>query len=134
MGKPDDSRARASHACLGCGRPPHTPVMASSLMRKLRKTGGRRSGRQRRNHPRLPSVADSNKPPGWNRWVRRRRLSISLASASTACTSTFPGVPTTSIRTGLPLRRRSSASLRWSPLNSGVKLPASASDNALSQR
>jgi len=37
-GNPNDSRARGQ-ACLSFGRPPHTPVMASSRMRKLRKTG-----------------------------------------------------------------------------------------------
>ena len=59
---------RASHACLGFDRPPHTAVMASSPMRKLRKTGAVDQDGNIVTIPRLPSVAGCNKPPGWNRW------------------------------------------------------------------
>jgi hypothetical protein len=50
------------------GSPPHTPVMASSPMRKLRKTGAVDQDDNVVTIPRLPSVVGSNKPPGWNRW------------------------------------------------------------------
>ena len=65
---PDDSQARASHACPVYGHPPHTPAMASSPIRKLRKT---RAVDQDGNVviiPRLPSISGSNKPPSWKRW------------------------------------------------------------------
>src|SRR5262249_4723115 len=48
--------------------PPHTPVMATSRMRKLRKTGAVDQDGNVVTIPRLPPVAGSNKPPGWNRW------------------------------------------------------------------
>jgi hypothetical protein len=37
-------------------------------MRKLRKTGAADQDGNLVTIPRLPSVAGSNKPPGWNRW------------------------------------------------------------------
>jgi len=42
--------------------------MASSPMRRLRKTGAVDQDGNVVTIPRLPSVAGSNKPPGWNRW------------------------------------------------------------------
>src|SRR5262249_3240107 len=67
-GNPNDSHARAGQACLSYGRPPHTPVMASSRMRRLRKTGAVDQDGNVVIIPRLPPVAGSNKPPGWKRW------------------------------------------------------------------
>jgi hypothetical protein len=42
--------------------------MASSPMRKLRKTGAIDQDGNVVTIPRLPSVTGANKPPGWNRW------------------------------------------------------------------
>ena len=67
-GETPPSHARERRACHGVGRPPHTLVMASSPMRKLRKTGAVDQDGNVVTIPRLPSVAGSNKPPGWNRW------------------------------------------------------------------
>jgi hypothetical protein len=49
-------------------RQPHIPVMAGSPVRRLRKTGAVDPGGNVVTIPRLPSVAGSNKPPGWDRW------------------------------------------------------------------
>src|SRR5215472_5507175 len=65
---PHDLQARARHACLSYGRPPHSRPMASSPMRRLRKTGAVDQDGKVVTIPRLPSVAGSNKPPGWKRW------------------------------------------------------------------
>jgi hypothetical protein len=48
--------------------PSHSRPMPSSPMRKLRKTGAVDPDGYVVTIPRLPSVAGSNKPPGWNRW------------------------------------------------------------------
>src|SRR6516164_8499257 len=42
--------------------------MASSPMRRLRKTGAVDDHGNLVTIPRLPSVTGANKPPGWNRW------------------------------------------------------------------
>ena len=106
-GKPNDSQARAGHACFGGGRPPHTPVMASSRMRELRKTGAVDQHGIIVTIPRLSSVAGSNKPAGWKRWSPAKKPSIFSASASTVCAITFLGLPMVSISVGL--RRRKSS-------------------------
>jgi hypothetical protein len=93
--------------------------MASSPMCKLRKTGAVDQDGNVVAIPRLPSVAGSNKPPGWNRWSPAEKAEHLLGLASTGCTTTFPGRPTISIPTGLQRRRRSSAWWRWSPPKSG---------------
>jgi len=43
-------------------------------MRKLRKTGAVDQDGNIVTIPRLPSVAGSNKPPGWNRWSPAERV------------------------------------------------------------
>src|SRR5215469_3819773 len=48
--------------------------MPSSSMRKLRKTGAVDQDGNIVTIPRLPSVAGSNKPPGWNRWSPAERV------------------------------------------------------------
>src|SRR5262249_40370052 len=70
----NDLQARARHACLSCGRLPHTPVMASSPMRKLRKTGAVDPDGNLVTIPRLPSVTGAHKPPGWNRWTAAEKV------------------------------------------------------------
>jgi hypothetical protein len=52
---------------LGSWRPPHTPAMAGSSMRRLRKTVVNQDGNVV-TIPRLPPVAGADRPPGWNRW------------------------------------------------------------------
>jgi hypothetical protein len=48
--------------------------MASSPMRKLRKTGAVDQDGNLVTIPRLPSVAGANKPPGWNRWSAAEKV------------------------------------------------------------
>jgi hypothetical protein len=43
-------------------------------MRKLRKTGAVDANGNVVTIPRLPSVAGSNKPPGWNRWSAAEKV------------------------------------------------------------
>jgi hypothetical protein len=43
-------------------------------MRKLRKTGAVDQDGNVVTIPRLPSVASSNKPPGWNRWSEAEKV------------------------------------------------------------
>jgi hypothetical protein len=56
--------------------------MASSPMRKLRKTGAVDPDGNVVTIPRLPSVTGTHKPPGWNRWSAAEKvehlLSMSL--------------------------------------------------------
>src|SRR5215470_16725986 len=54
-------------ACLS-GQRTHIRPMASSPMRRLRKTGAVDQNGNLITIPRLPSVTGANKPPGWNRW------------------------------------------------------------------
>ena len=54
-------------ACREDWRRPHTSIMASSPMRKLRKTGAVDQDGSLVTIPRLPSISGANKPPGWNR-------------------------------------------------------------------
>jgi hypothetical protein len=58
--------ARGRRACLCTRRQPHTRVMASFPMRKLRKTGAVDADGNVVTIPRLPSVTGAHKPPGWN--------------------------------------------------------------------
>jgi hypothetical protein len=53
---------------LGAWSLPHIRAMASSPMRKLRKTGAVDQDGNVVTSPRLPSVTGAHKPPGWNRW------------------------------------------------------------------
>ena len=70
-----DSHACARQcSCYGVGRRPHTPVMASSPMRKLRKTGAVGQDGKLITIPRLPSVTGTNKPTGWNRWSAAEKV------------------------------------------------------------
>ena len=78
-GKPDDSQARAGHACLGCGRRHIPPVMARSPMRKLPETGT------------VDSPAPTSRPAG-SAGARQKKPSTFSTSASTACTITFLGL------------------------------------------
>ena len=103
-------------------------------MRKLRKTGSVDQDGNVITIPRLPSVAGSNKPPGWNLWGPAEKAEHLLGLSLDRMHDYLPGSPTNLIPTGLQHRHRLSVSLRWLPLKSGVKLPASASDNASSQR
>jgi hypothetical protein len=48
--------------------------MASSPMRRLRKTGILDQDDNLVTIPRLPSVAGSNKPPGWSRWSAAEKV------------------------------------------------------------
>jgi pimeloyl-ACP methyl ester carboxylesterase len=48
--------------------------MASSPMRRLRKTGALDQDGNVVAIPRLPSVAGANKPPGWNRWSAAEKV------------------------------------------------------------
>ena len=67
-GKPLDSHARARSG-LWCARhPPHTLGMASSPMRRLRKTAAVDQDGSVVTIPRLPPVAGTDKPAGWDRW------------------------------------------------------------------
>jgi hypothetical protein len=50
------------------------PVMASSPMRKLRKTGVVDQDGNVVTIPRLPSVTGTHKPPGWNRWSAAEKV------------------------------------------------------------
>jgi signal transduction histidine kinase len=59
---------RARSLLLAACSPPHIRAMASSPMRKLRKTGAVDQDGNVVIIPRLPSVTGANKPRGWNRW------------------------------------------------------------------
>src|SRR5215813_11547822 len=48
--------------------------MASSPMRKLRKTGAVDENGNLVTIPRLPSVTGTNKPSGWNRWSAAEKV------------------------------------------------------------
>ena len=52
----------------------YTRTMASSPMRKLRKTGALDQEGNLITIPRLPSVTGTNKPPGWNRWSAAEKV------------------------------------------------------------
>jgi hypothetical protein len=52
-GNPDDSQARAGHACLSYGRPPHSRPDSKLSDAQAAKDRRRRSRRQRRDHPGL---------------------------------------------------------------------------------
>src|SRR5215469_13001948 len=103
--------------------------MASSPMRKLRKTGAVDPDGNVVTIPRLPSVAGSNKPPGWNRWSPAEKAEH-LLGLSLDRMHDWPADELDPYR--LQRRRRSSASLRWWPPKSGARRPASASENASS--
>jgi hypothetical protein len=49
-------------------------VMASSFMRKLRKTGAVDADGNIVTLPRLPSVTGKHKPSGWNRWSAAEKV------------------------------------------------------------
>src|SRR5215469_16920330 len=53
--------------------------MASSPMRRLRKTGAVDQDGNVVTIPRLPSVAGANKPPGWKRWSPAEKVEHLLA-------------------------------------------------------
>ena len=72
---PGSPHTRAKRrACPSAERQPHTRVMASSPMRKLRKTGAVDADGNVVTIPRLPSVAGAHKPPGWNRWSAAEKV------------------------------------------------------------
>jgi hypothetical protein len=59
---------------LGAWSALHIRAMASSPMRKLRKTGAVDQDGNVVTIPRLPSVTGSNRPPGWNRWSAAEKV------------------------------------------------------------
>ena len=73
---------RAGSLLLAAWSPPHIRAMASSPMRKLRRTGAVDTDGNVLTIPRLPSVTGAHKPLGWNRWCAAERaehlLSMSL--------------------------------------------------------
>jgi hypothetical protein len=73
-GRKAPPHTRAQRACLCTGRPPHTRPMASSPIRKLRKTGAVDPDGNVVTIPRLPSVTGAHKPPGWNRWSAAEKV------------------------------------------------------------
>src|SRR5262249_28630695 len=89
IGPPQAVRERA---CLSVGRPPHTPAIAISPIRKLQKISAIDQDGNLVTTSRLPSVAVANKPPGWNRRSAAARLSIS-SSSWTPCTTISVGLP-----------------------------------------
>jgi hypothetical protein len=82
MASPGPIHRRARSLLLAAWSPPHIRAMASSSMRKLRKTGAVDQDGNVVTIPRLPSLTGAHKPPGWNRWSAAEKvehlLSMSL--------------------------------------------------------
>jgi hypothetical protein len=87
-------------------------------MRKLRKTGAVDPDVKVVTIPRLPSVTGVHKPPGRNRRSAAEKVEHLLGMSSTACTTTFLGLPTASTRAGL--RQQVSLRIRSQLPTSGV--------------
>jgi hypothetical protein len=73
----------AREGALGKRRP-HIPVMASSPMRNLRKTGAVDENGNLIAIPRLPSVAGANKPSDGNQWSAAENVEHLHGSAAKA--------------------------------------------------
>jgi hypothetical protein len=73
-GKATPHTRAGGRACPSAERQPHTRVMASSPMRKLRKTGAVDPDGNVVTIPRLPSVTGTHKRPGWNRWSAAEKV------------------------------------------------------------
>ena len=130
MASPGPIHRRARSLLLAAWSPPHIRAMASSSMRKLRKTGAVDQDGNVVTIPRLPSLTGAHKPPGWNRWSAAEKVEH-LLSMSLDRMHDYLSWPADSLDPyRLPRRRRSSASLRWLRPRSGEKLPASAIGNA----
>jgi hypothetical protein len=65
---------RARSLLLAVWSPSHIWAMASSPMRKLRKTSAVDPDGNVVTIPRLPSLAGTHKPPGWNRWSAAEKV------------------------------------------------------------
>jgi hypothetical protein len=103
-------------------------------MRRLRKTGAVDQDGNVVTIPRLPSVAGSNKPPGWNRWSDAERVEHLLGMSLDRLHDYLSWPPIASIHSDLQRRRRSSASLRWSRPRPVPKLPAGANGSVFLPR
>jgi hypothetical protein len=110
-----------------------TRAVASSPMRRLRKTGALDQDGNLVTIPRLPAVTGANKPPGWNRWSPAEKAEHLLGLSLDRMHEYLSCLPRTSIHTGLQRRRRSSASLRWSRPRWAGKPPASTTGSASSK-
>src|SRR5215472_13244840 len=108
--------------------------MASSPMRKLRKTGAVNQDGNVITIPRLPSVAGSNKPPGWNRWSPAEKaehlLGLSLDRMHEYLS--WPADELDPYR--LAAQTQVIRVVVMVAAKVEVKLPASATENAFSQR